>query len=57
MVRDFSEERYLKEGVAKKETSHEWFYRMASQQEKEGENGVQEELYDKSYTPPSEDFY
>ena len=57
MVRDFSEERYLKEGVAKKETSHEWFYRMASQQEKEGENGVQEELYDKNYNPPSEDFY
>lgn len=39
------------------ETSSQWFYRMASQQEKEGENGVQEELYDKNYNPPSEDFY
>lgn len=58
MVRDFSEERYLKEGVVKKETSHEWFYRMASKQEQEGENAHTEEVYDKTYSgPTNEDFY
>lgn len=58
MVRDYSEERYLKEGKPEKLNSHEWFYRMSSKQEREGENAVQEEVYDKSYAgPTNEDFY
>lgn len=58
MVRDYSEERYLKEGKPEKLNSHEWFYKMSSKQEREGELGHQEEIYDKSYAgPTNEDFF
>jgi hypothetical protein len=58
MVRDFSEERYLKEGKPEKMTSHQWFYKMATKQEWEGETQTKELTFDKAYAGPSNaDFY
>jgi len=57
MVRDFSEMRYLKEEKAEKLTSHQWFWKMATKQEQQYENGVQEEIYDKAYSGPSNQEY
>lgn len=58
MVRDFSEERYLKEGKPEKLDSHKWFYKMATKQEHDGENGIQEQVFDKAYAGANNpDFY
>jgi len=57
MVQMYAPDHIAVGAPVKKETSHEWFYRMASQQEREGETS-QEELYDKGYSGPSNpDFF
>lgn len=58
MVRDFSEERYLKAGKPEKMDSHQWFQQMVNKQEKEQDTGATEEIYDKAYAGPTNtDFY
>lgn len=58
MIRDYSDERYIRPAKEEKLNSHQWFLKMSSQQEREAEQNTTTHSFDRAYGGPvNQEYY